>query len=101
MSRLCLLSLLLFLTITPAAAGQPNEPRKSTSPEIAKAKTEDDAEAERLLREKRANAQSLLISLAADAGNYTDQRLRARTMARIADALWDADPDRARNLWSV
>jgi hypothetical protein len=99
MSRLCLLSLLLFLTITPTAAGQPNEPRKSTSPEIAKAKTEDDAEAERLLRERRANAQSLLINLSADAGRFNDQTLRARTQARIADVLWSADPDRARNLF--
>ena len=46
-----------------------------------------DGEAERLLRERRANAQSLLISLAADAATYTDQRLRARTLARIGDAL--------------
>lgn len=99
MSRLCLLSLLLLLTISPIAAGQPTETRTPSSPEIAKAKNEKDAEAERLLRERRANAQSLLISLAADAGNYTDQRLRARTIARIADALWDADPERARAMF--
>lgn len=99
MSRLCLLSLVLLVTIAPSADGQPNEPRKPASPEIAKAKTEDEAEAERLLRERRANAQSLLISLAVDAGNFTDQRLRARTVARIADALWDADPERARAMF--
>ena len=59
-------------------------------------KSAKDAEAERILKERRANAQSLLINLAADARNFKDQVLRARTQARIADALWEADPDRAR-----
>ena len=52
-----------------------------------------------MLKERRANAQSLLINLAADAGTYNDQKLRARTQARIADALWEADPERARSLF--
>jgi hypothetical protein len=58
-----------------------------------------DPEAERILKEHRANAQSLLINLAADARNFSDQRLRARTQARIADALWEADRDRARAMF--
>jgi hypothetical protein len=40
-----------------------------------------------------------LLSLAADAGRFNDQTLRARTQARIADVLWAADPDRARALF--
>jgi len=40
-----------------------------------------------------------LLSLAADVRNLSDQTLRARTQARIADALWDADPERARALF--
>jgi len=93
---------LLFLCATVAA--QPNEANKTVPPkEIAgksgKEKTASDLEAERILRERRAQAQSLLISLAADAGSYSDQKLRARTQARIADALWDADQDRARTLF--
>jgi hypothetical protein len=99
MSRLCLLSLLLLLTISPIAAGQSAEPAKPSASDIAKTKSENDAEAERMLRERRANAQSLLISLAADAATYTDQRLRARTLARIGDALWEADPERARTMF--
>ena len=99
MSRLCLLSLLLLLAVSPIALGQSAEPAKPAPADIAKAKNENDDEAERVLRERRANAQSLLISLAADAATYTDQRLRARTMARIADALWDADPERARAMF--
>ena len=101
MRRLCLLSLLLLLTISPLAAGQSAEPVKPSPSDVAKTRSENggESEAERLLRERRTNAQSLLISLAADAATYTDQRLRARTMARIADALWDADPERARAMF--
>ncbi len=58
-----------------------------------------DTEAARILAERRAQARSLLLSLAADARNFSDQTLRARTQARIADALWDADPERARALF--
>jgi hypothetical protein len=90
---------LLFLCATVAA--QPNEANKpARAKEVAgKGKAAADPEAERILRERRAQAQALLISLAADAGSYNDQRLRARTQARIADVLWDADPERARNLF--
>lgn len=58
-----------------------------------------DPEAERILKERRASAQSLLINLAADARNFSDQTLRARTQARIADVLWEADPERARTMF--
>jgi hypothetical protein len=59
-------------------------------------KSAKDVEAERILKERRANAQSLLINLAADARNFKDQALRARTQARIANALWESDRERAR-----
>src|SRR5262249_30104955 len=65
----------------------------------AESKAARDAEAARILKERRANAQSLLISLAADAVKFSDQTLRARTQARIADALWDSDAERARTLF--
>lgn len=83
-----------------AATAQPNG-SKTPAPakEAAASKTARDPEAERIIRERRAQAQSLLISLAADAGNYNDQTLRARTQARIADALWEVDPERSRTLF--
>jgi hypothetical protein len=95
---LCLLCLLSFCATVIA---QPTEANKiAPAKELAsKGKTAADLEAERLLKERRAQAQSLLISLAADAGSYNDQKLRARTQARIAEALWDADPERARTLF--
>jgi hypothetical protein len=41
----------------------------------------------------------LLLSLASDARSYRDQPLRARTLARIADILWDSDNERGRELF--
>ena len=96
MMRQALLIFCLLLLVT-AAAAQPNEAKKTTaSAEVPKIKPEKDPEAERIIRERRANAQSLLISLASDATSYNDLRLRARTLAQIADVLWEADKDRAR-----
>ncbi len=97
--RLPILLCLLFLCATSSA--QPNEANKTApAKELAnKGKTAADLEADRLIKEHRAQAQSLLISLASDAGSFNDQKLRARTQARIADVLWDADPDRARALF--
>jgi len=99
MRRLCLIFLLIFPAVASTAFGQPNDTRKPASAEVAKAKNEKDLEAERILRERRANAQSLLISLASDADRYSDSKLRARTLARIASALWDADAERGRALF--
>ncbi|MDX6304706.1 MAG: hypothetical protein QOI77_1675 [Blastocatellia bacterium] len=101
MSRRTLLIPLCLLLLCAAAVAQSNEVHKTVpGKEIAaRGKTAVDPEAERLLKERRAQAQSLLISLAADVGSYNDQTLRARTQARIADALWDADQDRARTLF--
>src|SRR5438094_2239608 len=99
MMRQALLIFCLLLLVTVAAA-QPNEAKKTTaSAEVPKARPEKDPEAERIIRERRANAQSLLISLASDAASYNDLKLRARTLARIADVLWDADPERARAMF--
>ena len=95
--QLCLLCLFSFCALVVA---QPNDASKTApAKELAKGKTAADLEAERIVKERRSQAQSLLISLAADAGSFNDQKLRARTQARIADALWDADPERARTFF--
>src|SRR2546430_5142955 len=74
-------------------AGTPGSAKPSTD------KAAREAEAERLLKERRANAQSLLINLAADARNFTDAMVRARVQARIADALWETDRERSRAMF--
>lgn len=56
--------------------------------------TPSDADVE--LKERRARARSLLVSLSTDARTFHDQTLRARSLARIADALWKVDPEQAR-----
>ena len=57
------------------------------------------AEADRIRKERQSQARSLLISLASDARSFHDQALRARCLARIADALWDMDADQGRSLF--
>src|SRR2546428_10437768 len=83
------------------ASVQKNEPKRSgpAKDTPSKSKPTEDPEAERIIRERRANAQSLLIALAADAGKFTDTALRARTQARIADFLWSMDRERARTMF--
>ena len=95
------LLLVLCLLSAGTAAAQPNDSNKPAAKPISAAtnKSVKDPEAERLAKERRDNAHALLISLAADAGRFSDQTLRARTQARIADVLWSADPDRARAMF--
>ena len=96
-----LLVIVCLLCLSSYAAAQPAESTRTAPAKnvAANNKAEKDSEAERILRERRANAQSMLMSLASDAGRFNDQTLRARTQARIADVLWSADPDRARALF--
>jgi hypothetical protein len=49
--------------------------------------------------ERRNMAVSLLTSLADDARSFRDQKLRARVLARTADALWTTELDRSRDLF--
>lgn len=48
--------------------------------------------------QRRAFAASIIMSLADEARTYKDLALRARVLARSADALWDVNPDEARRL---
>jgi hypothetical protein len=81
----------------PASAQSPASKAKAPlSNSASKDKSEAKAEADRLAKERRAQARSLLISLASDARSFRDQALRARTLARIADTLWSVDADQGR-----
>jgi len=100
MFRHSLLALVCVFAFSAALTAQPSESNKPAAKNAANTtKSAKDAEAERVLKERRENAQSLLVSLASDAGRFNDQTLRARTQARIADVLWSADPERARALF--
>ena len=50
-------------------------------------------------RIRRQQARSLLIALSTDARAFHDQTLRARSLARIADALWTVDAEQGRLLF--
>ena len=108
MTRLACLFAITLLTLTlacianaQAGAVQSNTTKPGAGKDTSgpNNKTARDAEAERILKERRAQAQGLLIALAADADKFSDQILRARTQARIADALWASDAERARTLF--
>jgi hypothetical protein len=99
LAAFCLLAISYTIQAQPSTKTQAGEQPLASAKDAAADKAARDAEAARILRERRANAQSLLVSLAADAGSYGDLKLRARTLSRIADVLWDADQERARTLF--
>ena len=77
-------------TVPPAKSAE----SKSTEPKSA-ALTAEELQA----RKRRVQARSLLIALSTDARAFNDQTLRARSLARIADALWQVDAEQGRLLF--
>ena len=98
LSVTCALSLVLLSqsAFPQQPAAKPKATPKSVS---SKEKSAAKLEAERVRKERQAQARSLLISLASDARSFRDQVLRARSLARIADALWDVDAEQGRALF--
>lgn len=84
-------------TQQPAEKSQPKAPATAAEP-VAKTKRAS-AAAKAKLDQQKALAISLLVSLANDARSFPDQKLRARTLSRIADALWEPDPEQGRALF--
>ena len=89
------LCLLLSAILTHAQTSDSKQP--VAKPEAAKSSASNDAALE--LKERRARARSLLVSLSTDARTFHDQTLRARSLARIADALWTVDAEQGRTLF--
>lgn len=102
MKRLRLLITIgLGLILSQSAFPQPPAQKTKAPPKNVSSKEKADAklEAERIRKERQAQARSLLISLATDARSFRNQTLRTRSLARIADALWDVDAEQARTLF--
>src|SRR5438874_6953935 len=101
-----LFTVLLLGSLLPAVDAQDNS-QKPASPPLAvvtpakpAAKNKADAAAAKArIEQQKALALSLLVSLANDARSFPDQKLRARTLSRIADALWETDPEQGRALF--
>ena len=87
---------LLFCLLFSLAAASAQEPAPAAKPAAAKSAVSGNA-AE--LKERRARARSLLVALSSDARTFRDQTLRARSLARIADALWAVDSEQGRLLF--
>jgi hypothetical protein len=94
-TALAVAALLLLATAARAQAPAPKPPGAKPSPEKAGAPTDADEE----LRVRRATALFLLTGLADEAAKYDDVSLRARVQARVADALWPTERDRALTLF--
>ncbi|MBA2731773.1 MAG: hypothetical protein H0U54_02655 [Acidobacteria bacterium] len=91
-----LLGLILFSQMafsqTPAVKAPP---QKTTKAEKGVKPARERADP--LAEQRRNTAISLLTTLADEAKGYRDQGLRARVLARAADALWSGDAQRARS----
>jgi hypothetical protein len=104
-ARFC--ALLIGLLLFSSVAFSQTSPGKETPPKAAK--TEKGAarpapspareRADPLAEQRRNTAVSLLTTLADEAKSYRDQILRARVLARAAEALWSSDAERARALF--
>jgi hypothetical protein len=87
------LCLLVFVT---GASGQSSNTKQPPPKTPAASTPNPSPDADPQINDRRAQARSLLSSLATDARNFQDQTLRARSLARIADALWQVDNEQAR-----
>jgi hypothetical protein len=88
----CLMSLAVAPNLVHSQTTKP--PIKTTT-----RKEKPSAEADRIAKARRAQAISLLLTLANDAASFDDLAFRSRTLARIADLLWDVDSSQARALF--
>lgn len=88
----------LVICTSPAQASFPQTPALRKQPPTPE-RTPNKNTGDRRAAERKKQAQLLLITLASEARTFNDQRLRARALARIADALWDADSEQSRSLF--
>lgn len=94
LASLCIIVLTSVLYAQAPAEKKEITPRKTSRPKPVKAEEPDPIAAQR-----QVVAISLLQSLADDARSFREPKLRARVQARVADALWETDSERARGLF--
>jgi len=93
------LSATVGLTLILSQSAFPQPPSQKAKAPVKNVSSKEKSEAERIQKERQAQARSLLVSLASDARSFRDQTLRARSLARIADALWEIDAEQGRTLF--
>ena len=93
----CLVS--VFCASVAAAQTTAAKPKAVPDNSVGRDKAPATAEAERAREARREQARSLLFSLSGEARSFRDQTLRARSLARIADALWPVAAEQGRVLF--
>lgn len=101
-SHLSMAALCLLLAFAVQVFGQSPSGKTPAQRAGKQAKNAPAAKRERadpLAGERRAVALMLATSLAEEARSFRDESLRARVLARTADALWESETERARALF--
>lgn len=93
------IALVLGLLVFVNGANAQSTDTKQALPSKTASKPTPATNAEPEIKEHRNRARSLLVSLSTDARTFRDQTLRARSLARIADALSQVDSEQARLLF--
>ena len=94
--RLLAFALCVSAAAPAAAPAQTPAPAAQKKPAAAKPKG---AAADPMADVRRASAVSLVSALAEEARTFSEPGLRARVQARAADARWDTDKEKARQLF--
>lgn len=84
--------------VSKSTEATPDDPKPADSKDSQPKRAALTAE-ELKARKLRVQARSLLIALSTDARTFNDPTLRARSLARIADALWPVDAEQGRLLF--
>jgi len=87
---------LCFVLSAILTQAQTTDTKQAAATKSTTANSAAPSEAELELKERRSRARALLVSLSTDARTFHDQTLRARSLARIADALWKVDAEQGR-----
>jgi hypothetical protein len=99
-ARTCFVALCLLTLPALVVAQTPTAKDASTAKITSTKKSSASRDAvDPLIEQRRNTAISLLLSLADEAKSYHDETLRARVLARTADALWESDTEHARALF--
>ena len=96
--RSSLSALVCLLTLTTVVVAQAPSDKTSTRTR-SKPKAATNEEADAVAAQREVLAISLLQTLADDARSFREPRLRARVQARVADAFWVTDAEKARALF--
>jgi hypothetical protein len=100
-SRLLIIAGACLSLLAPHARAQApaSKPKSPLGHAAVSDKSAAEVEADLAREGRRAQARALLFTLSAEARGFRDQTLRARSLARVADALWGVAAEQGRVLF--